>query len=141
MASYPHQTHDWVSGLCWDWLSLPCSCLRIGDAHWCPLPSEILLLYNFLFPVKGNKAFNTLMGPETVGPQRRTGKLFEVKIYLCGPQMTTLLFENVLLSFPGHAGKVVPWQMGTPKPAEVTERKEGIKVKVFCSPYYKSVSS
>lgn len=48
--------------------------------------------------------------------------------------MTTLLFENVLLSFPEHAGKVVPWHMGTPEPAEVTERKEGIKVKIFCSP-------
>lgn len=81
------------------------------------------------------------MGPETVGPQRRTGKLFEVKIYLSGPQMTTLLFENVLLSFPEHTGKVVPWHKGTPKPAEVTERKEGIKVKVFCSPCYRSVLS
>lgn len=51
-------------------------------------------------PIKGNKAFNTHMGPKTMGPQRRTVKLFEVKIYLCDPQMTTLLFENLIAFVP-----------------------------------------
>lgn len=27
------------------------SCLRVGDAHWCPLPFEIILVHNFLFLV------------------------------------------------------------------------------------------
>lgn len=79
-------------------LALLCCCLRVGDAHWCPLPSEIILVCNFLFPLKGKKALNTFMGPKTVGPQRRTVKLFEVQIYLCSPQTTTFLFENLLLS-------------------------------------------
>lgn len=74
------------------------SCLWVVHAHGCPLPFEIIGVFNFLFPVKGNRAFRTFVGPKTMGPQRRTGKHFEIQIYFCSPQMTTFLFENVWLS-------------------------------------------
>lgn len=73
------------------------------------------------------------MGPKTVGPWRKPVKIFEVKIYFCVPQITTFLFKNLLRSVsPENAG----W---TSKPGEVTERKGGIKAKVFCISYCKSV--
>lgn len=135
LARYANYTCDWVSGHCpGTGPFLLCSCLRVGDAHWCSLPFEIILVHNFLFLVKGNKAFNILMGPKTGGPRRRPVKLFEVKIYLFGPQMTPFLFKNLLPSMsPESAG----W---TSKPGEVMGRKEASKVKVFCTPQYKSVS-
>lgn len=81
------------------WLFPPVFLLQ---SWWGPLvPVTFWNNFGSQFPfssVNRNKAFNILMGPKTVGPQRRTVKLFEVKIYLCGPQMTTFLFENVLLS-------------------------------------------
>lgn len=39
------------------------------------------------------------MGPKTVGPWRAVN-LSEAKIDPCGPQMTTFLFKNLLLSSP-----------------------------------------
>ena len=53
-----------------------------------PITLEIVVVHDFLFPVKGNKAFNICMDPK-LGPRGRSVKLFDVKIYLCGPQVTS----------------------------------------------------
>lgn len=64
-------------------------------------------------------------------------KLFEVNIYLFGPQMVTFLFESLLLSCP------LRMPGGRPSAYGNTQTRRGIEgrdlVKVVCSPYYKSV--
>lgn len=107
------------------------SCLRVGDAL---VPITLWNNFGSQFPfpcIKENKAFNIVMGPKTVGPWRKPVKIFEVKIYFCVPQITTFLFKNLLRSVsPENAGVDI---------REVTERKGGIKAKVFCISYCKSV--
>ena len=68
-------THVTLSGHCTGTGAfLLWSCLRVGDAHWCPLPFEIILVHNFLFLVKENKAFNIGMGPKTCRAHSACGK-------------------------------------------------------------------
>ena len=105
LARPAHYTHGsfWSLHSYWRFppVVLPQSC----DAHWCPLPFEIILVHNFLFLVKENKAFNIGMGPKTVGPWRKPVKIFEVKIDFRVPQITTFLFKNLLRSVsPKNAG-------------------------------------
>lgn len=113
-------------------------CLRVVHTHGCPLPFEIIMVFTFLFLVKGNRAFKTFMGPETVGPQRRTGKHFKVHSYFHSPQMITFLFENVwLVVFPENAVGGSPRPVGAPKSGRFPQEEVGMKV--FCSPRYQSV--
>lgn len=115
------------------------SCLWVVHAHGCPLPFEIIGVFNFLFPVKGNRAFRTFVGPKTMGPQRRTGKHFEIQIYFCSPQMTTFLFENVWLSCSLRTQWVAALSMWQQHPNQGGFLQEGVEMKVFCSPRYQSV--
>lgn len=113
-------------------------CLRVVHTHGCPWPFEIIVVFNFLFPVKRNRAFKTFIGPKTVGPQRRTGKHFEIQIYFCIPQVTTFLFENMWLLYclrMQWVAAVSTWQ----HPNQGRFPQEGVEMKVFCSPHYQPV--